>query len=132
MKITHKEITALTKKHPASEVLTYAQVDAMADLIAEQDAEIKRQAELIAKYQKHVEIIKDDAEPSVGDLIQWLSSAGRTWEQQHTRKYLKSDIRLGFWEHLKHRGSQPRILIQLANGKYAVRESDFNNNQQGE
>lgn len=112
MKITHKEITALTKKHPASEVLTYAQVDAMADLIAEQDAEIKRQAELIAKYQKHVEIIKDDSEPSVGDLCIDYSGGIYKAESRNLNECFE--------------------IIQLANGKYAVRESDFNNNQQGE
>jgi len=74
--------------------------------ITQLQAKLSEAEKLIAKYQKHVEIIKDDAEPSVGDLCMDYSGGIYKAESRNLNECFE--------------------IIQLANGKYAVRESEFN------
>jgi hypothetical protein len=116
-KITPQEVSELLAQAESNEGYTgtialQARAGSMAVLIGELQAKLSEAEKLIAKYQKHVEIIKDDSEPSVGDLCIDYSGGIYKAESRNLNECFE--------------------IIQLANGKYAVRESDFNNNQQGE
>jgi hypothetical protein len=90
----------------------------------ENTKQLERQSKLIEAYQKHVEIIRDDAEPKDNDLVRLNGKVGVAYinEKEQWVDIPREGCEL--WA-FSNRGK----ILQLANGKYAVRESEFNNKE---